>query len=57
MSTGPGKGIGIPVKLLHESEGHVVTVRSRRADSRRTRRADATPRDPGGFRARVSSET
>jgi len=27
MSTGLGKGIGIPVKLLHESEGHTVTVR------------------------------
>lgn len=21
------KGVGIPVKLLHESEGHVITVR------------------------------
>jgi len=27
MSTGLGKGIGIPVKLLHEAEGHTVTVR------------------------------
>ena len=25
---GLGKGVGVPVKLLHESEGHVVTVRS-----------------------------
>ena len=22
-----GKGVGVPVKLMHESEGHVVTVR------------------------------
>lgn len=22
------KGVGIPVKLLHESEGHVITVRA-----------------------------
>ena len=29
MSKGLGKGVGIPVKLLHESEGHVVTVRAR----------------------------
>jgi hypothetical protein len=28
MSTGLGKGIGIPVKLLHEAEGHTVTVRA-----------------------------
>ena len=27
MSSGLGKGVGVPVKLLHESEGHVVTVR------------------------------
>mmetsp|Transcript_4828 Transcript_4828/g.17563 ORF Transcript_4828/g.17563 Transcript_4828/m.17563 type:complete len:105 (-) Transcript_4828:123-437(-) len=26
MSKGLGKGVGIPVKLLHESEGHVVTI-------------------------------
>ena len=25
-----GKGVGVPVKLMHESEGHVVTVRNRR---------------------------
>ena len=25
---GLGKGIGIPVKLLHEAEGHTVTVRA-----------------------------
>ena len=24
-----GKGVGVPVKLMHESEGHVVTVRNR----------------------------
>lgn len=24
------KGVGIPVKLLHEAEGHIVTVRSYR---------------------------
>ena len=29
MSSGLGKGIGIPIKLLHESEGHTVTVRLR----------------------------
>jgi len=29
MSAGLGKGVGVPVKLLHESEGHVVTVRHR----------------------------
>lgn len=23
-----GKGIGIPVKLMHESEGHTITVRN-----------------------------
>lgn len=28
MSSGLGKGIGIPVKLLHEAEGHTVTVRA-----------------------------
>ena len=28
MSAGLGKGIGIPVKLLHEAEGHTVTVRT-----------------------------
>jgi hypothetical protein len=33
MSKGLGKGVGIPVKLLHESEGHVVTVRARGFDS------------------------
>ena len=27
MNKGLGKGVGVPVKLLHESEGHVVTVR------------------------------
>lgn len=27
MSKGLGKGVGVPVKLLHESEGHIVTVR------------------------------
>jgi len=27
MSIGLGKGVGIPVKLMHESEGHVITVR------------------------------
>lgn len=26
MSIGLGKGVGIPVKLMHESEGHVITV-------------------------------
>jgi len=25
-SVGLGKGVGIPVKLMHESEGHVITV-------------------------------
>lgn len=29
MSSGLGKGIGIPVKLLHEAEGHTVTVSER----------------------------
>jgi hypothetical protein len=24
-----GKGIGIPVKLMHESEGHTITVSGR----------------------------
>jgi|SaaInl5LU_22_DNA_1037371.scaffolds.fasta_scaffold124538_1 hypothetical protein len=47
MSTGPGKGIGIPVKLLHEAEGHIVSVRSLDTDPRRTRREGAFRRDPG----------
>ena len=34
---GLGKGVGVPVKLLHESEGHVVTVRSLDVDARRRR--------------------
>ena len=28
-----GKGVGVPVKLMHESEGHVVTVRNREEES------------------------
>ena len=27
-----GKGVGVPVKLMHESEGHVVTVRKYREE-------------------------
>ena len=30
-----GKGVGVPVKLMHESEGHVVTVRNREEESLR----------------------
>jgi hypothetical protein len=47
MATGPGKGIGIPVKLLHEAEGHIVSVRSLDIDPRRTRREGASRPDPG----------
>jgi hypothetical protein len=28
-AAGSLKGIGVPVKLLHEAEGHIVTVRLR----------------------------
>ena len=47
MSTGPGKGIGIPVKLLHEAEGHIVSVRTLDSDLHRTRREGASRPDPG----------
>ena len=43
MSSGLGKGIGIPVKLLHEAEGHTVTVRR-------------APRDPTFFPLIFASE-
>ena len=33
MSIGLGKGVGIPVKLMHESEGHVITVTTIRVKS------------------------
>lgn len=26
------KGVGMPIKLLHESEGHIITVRARDLD-------------------------
>jgi hypothetical protein len=58
MSSGLGKGIGIPVKLLHEAEGHTVTVRPlldsildarTRASAARSRgRARASPSLSGG---------
>jgi len=47
MSSGLGKGVGVPVKLLHESEGHVVTVR---AESR-AREREGTRRDERRDRA------
>jgi len=30
-----GKGVGIPIKLLHEAEGHVVTVELKTGDTYR----------------------
>merc|ERR1719382_92276 len=33
--SGMGKGVGIPVKLLHEAEGHIVTVEMKTGESYR----------------------
>ncbi|EEH59618.1 uncharacterized protein MICPUCDRAFT_31243 [Micromonas pusilla CCMP1545] len=35
MSSGLGKGIGIPVKLLHEAEGHTVTIELKNGETYR----------------------
>jgi len=36
-----GKGIGIPVKLMHESEGHTITVELKSGESYRGELAEA----------------
>jgi hypothetical protein len=53
MSSGLGKGVGVPVKLLHESEGHVVTVRedSRIIARERARGGETRDARRGGARA------
>lgn len=43
---GLGKGIGIPVKLLHEAEGHTVTVRTLATNPRDVRTPSPLARAP-----------
>ena len=43
---GLGKGIGIPVKLLHEAEGHTVTVRTLATNTRDVRTPSPLARAP-----------
>lgn len=43
---GLGKGIGIPVKLLHEAEGHTVTVRALATNPRDVRTPSPLARAP-----------
>ena len=44
MASG-GKGVGVPLKLLHESEGHIITVRTCKSPAQNTREAN-NPNNP-----------
>ena len=37
-----GKGIGIPIKLMHEAEGHIITVELKSGETYRGRSEEHT---------------